>query len=190
MSSSKPSVSKSQTRSQATGRQLGRTALRAIRKNSEVVEKFCGLIASAGTADELESALSSEAMELGRVSAQRGAGRVEVLMPDRSTQSVRIAGNIAFHGKAGTKTDRDNCMVVGAHIVILGGQAAGRIPPSLVARIATKYTNLSVSVPRNYFTGASDDSDDDDGWEWDRSEGAKHEEEDSEDGEDVDVDAI
>lgn len=186
---SKPSTS---TRSQATGRQLSRTALRAIRKNTETVEETLTLATKASSADEFYETMTAAALDIGKITAQRGGGRIEVQMADASTQNVRIAGNITFHGKAGSKTDRDNCMIVGALVIIRGGQAAARLGPAAADRLGTVYRKLGLKAPKNFFkTGVIDEEDDDDGWEWDRSDEEKKGAAASDDeDEDVDVDAI
>lgn len=177
------------TRSQATGRQLGRTALRAIRKNTETVEETLTLATKASSADEFYETMTAAALDIGKITAQRGGGRIEVQMADSSTQNIRIAGNITFHGKAGSKTDRDNCMIVGALVIIRGGQAAARLGPAAADKLGTVYRKLGLKSPKNFFkTGVADDEDADDGWEWDRSDkgAAASDDEDS----DVDVDAV
>ena len=168
-----------------TGRALGRTALCHQRKNAEVVDEYLLLAKAAADADSLERSLEVETLEIAKVVAPRGAGRLEITKSDGTTENVRIAGAVKFHGKAGNKADRDNCMVAGAHIVIRGGQAAARIPSHVTEQLRDIYTKLHIVTAKKFFEiGVQDVADaaaDDGGFEFDYSGAAEAE---------VDIDAI
>lgn len=153
-----------------TGRALGKAALRHQRKNTEVVDEFLLLAKAATDADTLTRSLDVETFEIAKVVAPRGAGRLEVTKSDDTTENVRIAGAVKFHGKAGNKADRDNCMVAGAHIILRGGQAAARIPSHVTEQLRDIYTKLAVPTAKKFFEiGVHDaaDADDDTGFEFD-----------------------
>lgn len=154
-----------------TGRALGKTALRHQRKNTEAVEEFLLLAKAAPDADTLSRSLEVETFELAKVVAPRGAGRIEVTMSDGTTENIRIAGAVKFHGKAGNKADRDNCMVAGAHIVVRGGQAAARIPSHVTEQLRDIYAKLAVPTAKKFFDigvqDAADAAADDAGFEFD-----------------------
>jgi hypothetical protein len=153
-----------------TGRALGKTALRHQRKNAEVVDEYLLLAKAAADADTLARSLDVETLEIAKVVAPRGAGRIEVTKSDGTTENVRIAGAVKFHGKAGNKADRDNCMVAGSHVVIRGGQASARIPSHVTEQLRDIYTKLAVPTAKKFFEiGVQDvaDAAADDGFEFD-----------------------
>lgn len=162
-----------------TGRAPSKTAERHSRKNDEVVDDFLLFAKAASDADTLARSLGVEAFELAKVIAPRGGGRVEVTKSDGVTENVRIAGAIKFHGKAGNKTERPNCLYAGSHVILRGGDAAGRIPREKVTEIKNIYEKLAIPTVKNFFLVDATDKDEEDC-------GVDFEEDEKE----VDVDAI
>ena len=92
-----------------------------------------------------------------------------------AVENCRIAGAIAFKGKAATKGDRRNCMSVGDVIVIRGGLATGKLPLSSCKRVKEVYDRLGARYPTGFFaaptvTAAADDAEDDTGFEFGAAE--------------------
>ena len=171
-------------RSAVTGRQLGKAAVRAENKNAEAVTSFHNHLKhhtnvwQVGPARRDSSEIPlAPACILGRVVRGYGAGRLEVILYDGTVVSTRIAGRIAFHGSAATKTDRASCMCAGDYIIVEGGLAAAKMSVSMARRIAGLYTtaNPLLKGPKDFF---DEKAEEDQGFDWDRSEeeGAEAEE--------------
>jgi hypothetical protein len=161
--------SKSKTRSAVTGHQLGRAALRAESKNAGAVAAF------------VKSVLEGKpeaAITLARVLRTVGGGRVQVRLcvEEPVEMSVRIAGRVAFKGKASNKTDRGACMTRGDFVVVDGLLAIGKLEAGDVATVREH-----LEAPRGFF---EDEAEEHVGYEF--ADGSDDEDEEAE----VDIDAI
>lgn len=158
-------------------RPLGKSAKRAITKSSAAVEEYLAA-AEAATGPEELAAIQRDGLFLARVTRALGAANLEVLLQTGTTIRVPIGGSIRFKGRAGSKTDRANCMVVGDVIVVRGAFASGKLLPGTTARVAALFERHGVSVPKGFFasgTEAADDAEEEGGWEWDRTAAAAEE---------------
>jgi hypothetical protein len=157
--------SKTKTRSAVTGHQLGRAALRAESKNEAAVSAFVKSVIEGKTED---------AVTLARVLRTVGGSRVQVrlcVIPSVEL-SVRIAGRVAFKGKAANKTDRGACMTRGDFVVVDGLLAIGKLEAGDVATVREH-----LEAPRDFF-------------EEEEVEALGYEFAESEDEDEVDIDAI
>lgn len=158
-------------RSQVTGRQLGRAAIRALEKNARCIDQFLTLVDAATDQDDLLRIEEVSAYVVARVTKSEGAGWFEVLCRDGSTEKVHVAGTIAFHGRAGTKTDRDNCIIRDDIIIVSGGRASAKLSAGMASYVKRAFDTHGLSYPKKFFTrGAEDDDFNDDGYEFDRSD--------------------
>ena len=180
-------ITKTKTRSAVTGRQLGRAARRAQKKNSEAVEEYLDAVEATKTLDDLTFLQTGRGLTIARVVKALGAGRLEVQLPDGSSANLMIAGAVKFKGAAATKGDRANCMSVSDFVVIRGEQAAGKMGRGTATRIQTVFEKHRLPVAASFFagTGAAADSDVDDCIEWEAVADSMAGEDDG-----VDVDAI
>jgi hypothetical protein len=167
--SSEKTKTKEVKRSQVTGRQIGKAAMRAANKNHRVVDNYLDAVEERGATI---TSVRERGYILGKVTRALGAGRLEVTLQDGQTDiSVPIGGSIKFKGRAGTKTDRENCMCVGDIIVIDGGFAAAKINAGTADRIRRIFAEMEVTLPRGFFlTGREAAEFETDSFEWDRSE--------------------
>ena len=148
-----------------TGRVLGKKAQKQQNKNNEAVEEFLTLVKAAPDAESLGLSLASNRkgpLELAKVDAPLGGGHIKVTKSDSVTETVRIAGAITLHGKAGNKTERDNCLYAGSHVILRGGDAAGRIPRAKVTEIKNVYEKLAIPTMKNFFLVDVADKDEED----------------------------
>ncbi len=159
-------------RSQVTGRQLGRAAIRALEKNARCIDQFLTLVDAATDQDDLLRIEEVSAYVVARVTKSEGAGWFEVLCRDGSTEKVHVAGTIAFHGRAGTKTDRDNCIIRDDIIIVSGGRASAKLSAGMASYVKRAFDTHGLSYPKKFFTrgGAEEDDYNDDGYEFDRSD--------------------
>jgi translation initiation factor IF-1 len=156
------------------GKALGKSAIRAIVKNSIAVEEYLSAAETASDAAELVAATARDGLLLGRVIRPLGAGNLEVLLQTGETIRIPIGGSIRFKGRAGSKTDRENCMVAGDIIVVRSAFAAGKLLPGTTAHVTALFERLGVRVPTGFF-GSAERPDEDEGWEWDRAADAAEE---------------
>jgi hypothetical protein len=158
-------------RSQVTGRQLGRAAIRALEKNAHCIDQFLTLIDEAKDKEDLIIIEEVNAFVVARVTKSEGAGMFEVLCRDGSTAKVHVAGTIAFHGRAGTKTDRDNCIIRDDIIIVSGGRASAKLSGAFAAHVKRVFDINELPYPKKFFArGSEEDSFNDDGYEFDRSD--------------------
>ena len=175
---------------------MGRAAKRAESKNEECVQDFLSAVEAAlktpGSQEKrreaLISGLAEEGMLAARVTRAVGAGRLQVTLQDGTLEySAKIAGNLAFKGRAATKQDRGSHMGVGDVIVVRGGLASGKLSAAQTVRCGEIFEELEVRVPAGFFstsrdaTGAEAAAEADAGWTFDRGES----EEEGEEGEKV-----
>jgi hypothetical protein len=155
------------------GKALGKSAIRAIVKNSIAVEEYLAAAEAATDAKALVD-IARTGMMLARVVRPLGAGNLEVLLQTGESIRVPIGGSIRFKGRAGSKTDRDNCMIAGDVIVVRSAFAAGKLLPGTTAHVARIFERLGARVPKGFFVAGSTmeeavAADEEGGWEWDRS---------------------
>lgn len=155
------------------GKALGKSAIRAIVKNSIAVEEYL-TAADAATDPEELLAIQRDGLVLARVVRPLGAGNLEVLLQTGETTRIPIGGSIRFKGRAGSKTDRENCMVAGDIIVVRSAFAAGKLLPGTTAHVAALFERHGARVPKGFF-GSAERPDEDEGWEWDRAADAAEE---------------
>jgi hypothetical protein len=151
---------------------LGKAALTAVRKNDETVATFIGMLARVSDTDELAGAARATGLRLGRVTKMLGCGHVDVLLQDGTTEKPKISPTIAFNGRAASKSDRKNCILVGDFVVICE-MVRGKVPLALVEDIEAEFERIGVSAPTGFFrkggAGGAGDADDEPTWEFDRS---------------------
>lgn len=136
----------------ATGDKLGKSALRAILKNAEAVTEYLDALKAAKDLDDIDQIGSRDGLTLARVTRALGAGRLEVTLLDgRKGVPVPIGGSIKFKGRAGTKTDRSNCMCVNDVVVIRGAFASGKLPGAAIGLCADKFEKLGQRIPAGFF---------------------------------------
>lgn len=156
-------------------RPLGKSALRANKKATEATDEFVEAVEKVKSRAELE-ALPDTGITIGRVTRSSGCNRLKVMDLDGTPDvDCRIAGAIAFKGKAATKGDRRNCMSVGDVIVIRGGLANGKLSLSSCKRVKEVYDRFAARYPTGFFaaptvTAAADDAEDDNGFEFGAAE--------------------
>jgi hypothetical protein len=151
-------------RSQVTGRQLGRAAIRALEKNEQCIVDYLTKIHDAKTCDDLLNIEDVDAFVLGRVTRAEGAGWFTVQCRDGTEAKVHVSGTISFHGRAGTKTDRENCIIQNDLVVISGGRASAKLDGAATADIRKVFDKRGLPYPKGFFsrgaTGADDKDDD------------------------------
>lgn len=159
------------SRSQVTGRQLGRAAVRALNKNAEVADEYLDAVESATSLSDLSS-LASSAFVLGRVERNPGGGRLKVLLQTGAAgQDVTISGNLRFKGAASKKTDRANCFCANDVIVIRGGLASSKLTAAAASRVRRVFVKYGLSFPAGFFlSGVAAEEAADEDFEFDRSD--------------------
>jgi hypothetical protein len=163
-------------------RPLGKSALRACKKATEATDEFVEAVEKAKNRAELE-ALPDTGITIGRVTRSSGCNRLKVMDLDGTPDvDCRIAGAIAFKGKAATKGDRRNCMSVGDVIVIRGGLATGKLPISSCKRVKEVFDRFAARYPTGFFaaptaTAGGSDAEDDTGFEFGAAEEPEEDEE-------------
>jgi hypothetical protein len=193
-------------RSAVTGRQLGRSAIRAQNKNALAAENYLKAVEKAKDLTDL-TYIEESGLSIGRVIKALGCGRLEIQIPDGTTVNIVIAGAVRFKGHAGSKGDRDNCMSVGDFVVVDGAQASAKMSGAAAKRVQVIFEKFEKKVAGNFFSfvtaaaGAAGDEEGDD-IDWDRSEEAAADAvaaavarerlgiEDETEGNEVDIDAI
>jgi len=153
------------------GKALGKSAIRAIVKNSIAVEEYLAAAEVATDAKALTD-IARTGILLARVVRPLGAGNLEVLLQTGESVRVPIGGSIRFKGRAGSKTDRENCMVAGDVIIVRSAFAAGKLLPGTTAHVARIFERLGAPVPKGFFAAgvSTEEAADDEGWEWDRAD--------------------
>ena len=177
-------------RSQVTGVKMGKGAMRALNKNAECVDELLELVQTTEAAakrdtsgfhgsvlQQVEEAMRQKALQLGRVTRQMGAGRLEVTLQNGDEKvSVPIAGTIKFHGRSNTdsKKERANTMQVGDVIVIRGSFASGKMSSAAATEARRIFERIGIRTPRGFFSASAvakeEEEDADCGFEFDRSE--------------------
>lgn len=175
-SASRSAPKKSDTRSAVTGRQLGKAALRAIKKNASHLDDYLDRVFSAESHKDLANISSSDSYYLGRVTRQLGCGRIQVTLQDGSAEvPVPICGTITFRGRCNApgKMGLAHRMDVGDLVVVSGGMASCRLTAALAEKVREVFDSFDFKYPRGFFAApgydAAADEDDDAGFEFDRS---------------------
>lgn len=142
------------TRTLVSGRQLGKSAIHALHKNSRTIQIVEELLRES---KNLVTDLIKSAITFGRVVRPIGAGRLEVVVLtfDKSVSSIEripIAKTMRFKGIASNKTDRANCMCGGDMIVICGGFASAKLPLVTVDLIQIAFRDAGIYAPKGFFT--------------------------------------
>lgn len=165
-------------------RPLGKSALRACKKATEAVDEFVDAVEKAAASGRAEiEALPDTGITIGRVTRSSGCNRLKVLDWDGTPDvDCRIAGSVAFKGKAATKGDRKNCMSVGDVIVIRGGLATGKLSAACCKRVKEVFDRHAVRYPTGFFaaptaTAGGSDAEDDTGFEFGAAEEPEEDEE-------------
>jgi hypothetical protein len=137
----------------------GRAARRSAAKNASHVLDYLENLEDCDSLTELRTYMETEGIQLARVTRVSGAGRLKVTLQDGTAEvDVNIAGSLKFKGKAGTKTDRANCMCVNDLVVLHGPQAAGKLPRELFGQLQGHFDRLSVSYPDGFFAKSSSET--------------------------------
>lgn len=157
-------------RSQVTGRQLGRAAIRGLEKNARCIDQFLTKIDSAEDMADLLSIEEVDAFYVARVIRSEGAGWFNVLLRDGSEEKVHVAGSISFHGRAGTKTDRDNCIITNDIIIVSGGRASAKMSAALASHVKSVYSHHGFPFPDKFFSSVSTEDEDEDDDLFERSD--------------------
>jgi translation initiation factor IF-1 len=147
--------------------------MRSIQKNAIASDDYLSNIMSADSLSDLKD-LIRDSQVLGRVTRNVGGGRLQVLLQTGEEESIRIAGNLRFHGKSANKTDRSNCMIQGDIILVDAGQASAKLTGLQVDRVRRVFSKLGMSVPGGFFSHGDEEVDD--AFDWDRSEEEAEEE--------------
>jgi hypothetical protein len=172
--SEKKSEKKPQKRSQVTQVKMGRAALRAMGKNMDRIENYLLKIHDAKTTDTLLNIEEVDKFILGRVTKAEGAGAFTVLCRDGESVKVHVSGSIAFHGRAGTKTDRPNCIIQNDVVIISGGLASAKLDSKSMRSIQETFDEVGFPYPRGFFmsaaAGEEEEDDKDCGYEFAESD--------------------
>lgn len=158
-------------RSAVTGHALGKRAQRAEDKNELAAERFVTAVLKNTHVD---------GVTLARVLRTSGGGHVTVRLYTDQEGVFKIAGRIAFRGRAATKADRGCCVLIDDYVIVDGAHIISKVPLSLVAALRGDVA-FSMMAPKNFFAeSVVEPLGGEDGWEFDRAE----------EGEEVDIDAI
>jgi hypothetical protein len=147
----------------ATGKKIGKRAAASNGKNRDAAEEF---IASVESMHNLESLFRVKT--LARVVRPMGANRLVVRLQDGEEVQTLIAGRLRFHGRAASKTDRPNCMVLNSIVLLDGGHAVSNLSKAHIVRIQTAYSDAHVATYRGFFEGSV--GSDCEGFDWDYTE--------------------
>ncbi len=134
-----------------TGHQLGRAAIRALEKNEQRILTYLDTLHAAKSSHDLLD-LEDKSYMLGHVKRSVGGGRFVVQYRDGVEETVRVAGSIAFHGRAGSKTDRANCIFTDCLIIVCGGLASAKLDHDSKMDIKKTFDKLGFPYPKGFFT--------------------------------------
>jgi hypothetical protein len=162
------------TRSQVTGRQLGKAAIQALTKNAERASSYLEMLETSTSTVAFLAACKTAGFQLARVERATGAGHLSVKLqsqkPDEEPVSVPISGKLRFHGHASadSKKGLPHCMQAGDIILLDGPWAAAKFSAVALERIQRGFRVLGVPEPRGFFEDVDEF--------FDRSEERKQEE--------------
>ena len=173
-----------QKRSAATGTRLGKRDLKAAERNADNTDKFLTALASMSSAAEFDRYDSAGSGSIARVIHHYGSqleinyydGRKERRRGEEKLPQVHIAGALKLRGSVSKKADRDNAMLVGDHILVVGGIASGKFPPAFVKLIEEEFSRLRIDTVSGFFavlntqTGEEEEGELEDYFEVDRTE--------------------
>lgn len=158
-----PTKTKIPTGRSATGKKIGKRAAASNGKNRDAAEEF---IASVENNHNLESLFRIKT--LARVIRPMGANRLVVRLQDGEEVQTLIAGRLRFHGRAASKADRPNCMVLNSIILLDGGHAVSNLSKAHIVRIQSAYSDAHITTYRGFFEGSV--GSDCEGFDWDYTE--------------------
>ena len=156
-------------RSAATGKKMGKRAAASANKNRNAADEYIDDIEENNDLDRL-----FRVKTLARVIRPFGAGRIVVMLQSGEEVETMIAGSLRFHGRAATKTDRPNCIVLNSVVLLDGGRAVSNLSTAHIARVREVYASAGVRVSSGFFHGTvgadADDSSLQEGFDWDYSD--------------------
>lgn len=173
-----------QKRSAATGQRLGKRDLKAAERNAENTDKFLTALSAMTSAAEFDRYDSAGSGSIARVVHHFGSqlevnyydGRKERRRGEEKLPQVHIAGALKLKGSVSKKADRDNAMLVGDHILVVGGIAAGKFPAAFVKLIEEEFSRLRIDTVPSFFavlntqTGEEEEGELEDYFDVDRTE--------------------
>lgn len=157
-----PIATKTVARS-ATGKKIGKRAAASNGKNRDAAEDFIHSVENNNNLDSL-----FRIKMLARVVRPMGANRLVVKLQNGEEVQTLIAGRLRFHGRAASKTDRPNCMILNSIVLLDGGHAVSNLSKAHIVRIQSAYTDAGVSTSRGFFDGTV--GSDCEGFDWDYTE--------------------
>ena len=155
-------------RSAATGKKMGKRAAASIHKNRSAADDYIDEIEDGSDLDRV-----FRVKTLARVLRPFGAGRIVVALQSGEEVQTMIAGSLRFHGRAASKTDRPNCIVLNSIVLLDGGRAVSNLSNAHIARIREAYAHAGVKAFRGFFDGSvgvDQEKGDIEGFDWDYSE--------------------
>jgi len=149
-------------RSAATGKKMGKRAAASCGKNVCAAEDYIDAVEEGDDLDTL-----FRVKTLARVARPMGAGRIFVTLQNGDEVETLIAGRLRFKGRAASKTDRPNCMVLNSIVLLDGGHAVSNLSNAHIVRIQKAYISAGVSTFKGFFDGSV--GADCEGFDWDHS---------------------
>lgn len=173
-----------QKRSAATGQRLGKRDLKAAERNADNTDKFLTALSAMTSAAEFDRYDSAGEGSIARVIHHYGSqleinyydGRKERRRGEEKLPQVHIAGALKLKGCVSKKADRENAMLVGDHILVVGGIAAGKFPAAFVKLIEEEFSRLRIDTVPGFFavlntqTGEEEEGELEDYFDVDRTE--------------------
>ena len=149
----------------ATGKKIGKRAAASNWKNRDAADGYIDAVEKLANSD-LDSLFRVNC--LARVVRPKGANRLVVTLQNGDEGDIIIAGRLRFHGRAASKTDRPNCMVLNSIVLVDGGYAVSNLSKAHIARIKSAYDAAGISTYKGFFDGSV--GADCEGFDWDCSE--------------------
>jgi len=115
-------------------------------KNASSIIKYMKILEDSDKRSILDIPVE-HGFRLGKVIKTPGGGRLKVIIQDDTEELVLISKSVKIMGRAGNKTDRSNCMCVNDMIIIDGGFAVAKVPPSTVIRILEIFKKHEYVLP-------------------------------------------
>jgi len=153
----------------ATGKKIGKRAAASNWKNRDAADCYIDAVEKLAHSD-LDSLFRVNS--LARVVRPKGANRLVVTLQNGEEGDILIAGRLRFHGRAASKTDRPNCMVLNSIVLVDGGYAVSNLSKAHIARIKSAYAAAGISTYKGFFDGSV--GADCEGFDWDNSEAIAH----------------
>ena len=150
----------------ATGKKIGKRAAASNWKNRDAADGYIESVEKLANSPDLDSLFRVNS--LARVVRPKGANRLVVTLQNGEEGDILIAGRLRFHGRAASKTDRPNCMVLNSIVLIDGGYAVSNLSKAHIARIKSAYAAAGISTYKGFFDGSV--GADCEGFDWDNSD--------------------